>query len=122
MSAFCVFGMTEPLARKVAEKAWQKHVAQMTKEVRNCLQPKDEADWIAVKTEYHLAKAKPVQLSGTFDAPQFAHDYITLAQSSTRTSRLVVMARGEKRDASGAPRISKSTKRPVIGWVPYFPK
>ncbi|MDF3940745.1 hypothetical protein P3W66_11940, partial [Achromobacter denitrificans] len=78
MSAFCVFGMTEPIARKAAAKAWDKHLATMTKEVRACLTYKDEADWIAVKTEYLLAKAKPVQVSGAFDAPQFAHGYIAL--------------------------------------------
>ncbi|MBV2161445.1 MULTISPECIES: hypothetical protein [Achromobacter] len=119
MSAFCVFGMTEPIARKAAAKAWEKHLATMTKEVRACLTDKDEADWIAVKTEYLLAKAKPVQVSGAFDAPQFARDYITLSQRMHRTSRLQIMARGEKRDANGAPVISKATKKPMIGWVPH---
>ncbi|MDF3851390.1 hypothetical protein [Achromobacter denitrificans] len=119
MSAFCVFGMTEPIARKAAAKAWDKHLATMTKEVRACLTYKDEADWIAVKTEYLLAKAKPVQVSGAFDAPQFAHGYIALAKRMHRTSRLKVMVRGEKKDANGAPIISAATKRPVIGWVPY---
>lgn len=36
-----------------------------------------------------------------------------------RTSRLSVMVRGEKQDAKGAPIISKTTKKPVIGWIPY---
>ncbi|SSW66644.1 hypothetical protein AVE30378_02183 [Achromobacter veterisilvae] len=119
MSAFCVFGMTEPIARKAAAKAWDKHLATMTKEVRGWLTDKDEADWIAVRTEYLLAKAKPVQVSGSFDAPQFANDYIRLARQMHRTSRLAVMVRGEKQDAKGAPIISKTTKKPVIGWIPY---
>lgn len=119
MSAFCVFGMTEPVARKAATKAWEKHLTSLTKEVRACLTEADEADWIAVKTEYLLAKAKPVQVSGAFDAPQFAKDYIALAQRLHRTSRLQVMARGEKKDAKGAPVISQSTKKPVIAWVPH---
>ncbi|WP_315136810.1 hypothetical protein [Achromobacter marplatensis] len=118
MSAFCVFGMTEPLAKKAAQKAWEKHLATMTKEVRACLTSADEAEWIAVKTEYLLAKAKPVQVSGAFDAPQFAKDYIVLAKRLHRTSRLQVMARGEKKDANGALVISKATKKPLIGWVP----
>ncbi|MFE0843169.1 hypothetical protein [Achromobacter insolitus] len=117
MSAFCVFGMTEPLARKAATQAWEKHFSMMTKEVRACITEADKAEWIAVKTEYNLAKSKPVQVSGGFDAPQFAHEYITLAQRMHRTSRLQVMVRGEKRDATGAPVISKATKKPVIGWV-----
>ncbi|CAB3883814.1 hypothetical protein LMG26689_03622 [Achromobacter animicus] len=119
MSAFCVFGMTEPIARKAAAKAWEKQLTLMTKEVRDSLTAEYESNWIAVKTEYFLAKAKPVQVSGGFDAPQFARDYITLAQRMHRTSRLQIMARGEKRDANGAPVISKSTKKPVIGWVPH---
>lgn len=118
MSAFCVFGMTEPIARKAAAKAWEKHLGAMTKQERACLTDADEADWIAVKTEYLLAKAKPVQLSGAFDAPQFASDYIALAKRLHRTSRLQVMARGEKKDANGALVISKATKKPLIGWVP----
>lgn len=119
MSAFCVFGMTEPIARKAAAKAWDKHLATMTKEVRACLTDKDEADWIAVKQEYLLAKAKPVQVSGAFDAPQFAYDYIALTERMHRASRLSVMVRGEKCDAKGTPIISKTTKKPVIGWIPY---
>lgn len=119
MSAFCVFGMTEPVARKAAAKAWEKHLTTMTKEVRACLTDADEKAWIDVKTEYILAKARPVQISGAFDAPQFAHDYITLTKRMHRTSRLQVMARGEKKDANGALVISKSTKKPVIGWVPF---
>ncbi|KDD10091.1 hypothetical protein L522_1768 [Bordetella bronchiseptica MBORD707] len=119
MTAFCVFGMTEPIARAAARKAWGKHVAAMTKEARAYLTESDETDWIDVKTDYLLAKAKPVQASGAFDAPQFARDYIALAKRNHRTSRLEVMARGEKRDASGAPRISKATKKPIIGWIPF---
>ena len=120
MSAFCVFGMTEPLARKAAIQAWEKHLSMMTKEVRAHITETDKAEWIAVKTEYNLAKAKAVQVSGCFDSPQFAREYITLAQRMHRTSRLQVMARGEKRDASGAPVISKTTKKPVISWVPFL--
>lgn len=119
MGAFCVFGMTEAIAKKSAAQAWRKHVAQMTPEVRKHIQESDEKDWIAVKTEYLLAKGTPVQLSGAFDAPQFAQEFIRLATRQTRSSRLRVMTRGEKLDNQGAPRISKATKRPIIGWIPY---
>ncbi|AUT46977.1 hypothetical protein [Achromobacter sp. AONIH1] len=119
MSAFCVFGMTEPLAKKAAEKAWKKHLNQMTPEVRACVRPSDLVDWMATKTDYYLATSKLVQLSGTFDAPQFANDYIRLARQSERTSRLRVMVRGETVDKNGAPRISKATKKPILGWIEY---
>lgn len=119
MSAFCVFGMTEPLAKKAAERAWQKYLESMTAEVRACLLPSDQADWVKVKTEYLLAKGKPVQLSAPFDAPQFAQDFIKLAASTGRTSRLCLMCRGPVLDKHGTPRISKTTKREMIGWVPH---
>ncbi len=119
MGAFCVFGMTEAIAKKSAEQAWRRHVAQMTPEVRKHIQESDEKEWIAVKTEYLLAKGTPTQLSAAFDAPQFAEDFIRLARKQTRSSRLKVMIRGEKLDKQGSPRISKATKRPIIGWIPY---
>lgn len=118
MSAFCVFGMTEPLAKKAAERAWKRYLESMIPEVRACLTPADEAEWIKVKTEYHLSEGKPVQLSAPFDAPQFAQDFIKLAAATGRTSRLCLMCRGPVLDKQGVPRISKSTKREIIGWVP----
>ncbi|WP_258231505.1 hypothetical protein [Achromobacter pulmonis] len=51
--------------------------------------------------------------------PQFAFDYIALTERMHRASRLSVMVRGEKCDAKGTPIISKATKKPVIGWIPY---
>lgn len=119
MSAFCVFGMTESLAKKAAEKAWKKHLNQMAPEVRACVRPFDVVDWMTTKTDYYLTTSKLVQLSGTFDAPQFANDYIRLARNSERTSRLRVMVRGETVDKNGAPRISKATKKPILGWIEY---
>lgn len=111
--------MTESVARKAAEKAWQKHLAQMTAQVRALQTDADESAWIAVKVEYLLAKAKAVQLSAPFDTPQFAQDFMTLAANQGRTSRLRIMVRGDLHDKNGALRISKATKRPVVGWIPY---
>lgn len=51
MGAFCVYGMTEQLAKKAAERAWQKYKESMTADVRACLRPSDQADWIKVKTD-----------------------------------------------------------------------
>ncbi|WP_238888586.1 hypothetical protein [Achromobacter insuavis] len=82
--------MTEQLAKKAAERAWQKYKESMTADVRACLRPSDQADWIKVKTEYHLAKGNPMQLSAPFDAPQFAREFIKLAAASGRTSRLCI--------------------------------
>lgn len=122
MSAFCVFGKTEALANKAAKRAWHKHLEGLAPDVRKLLTAQDEANWIKVKTEYFLAKGKPVAVSAPFDAPQFAQDFITLATSTMRTSRLRVMCRGPQVDKSGAPRIGKTTKLPIIGWVPCTSK
>ncbi|RIQ74550.1 hypothetical protein D0838_04950 [Bordetella avium] len=119
MSAFCVFGMTENLARKAAETAWRKHLSSMTQEARAHVTDADESAWLAVKTAYVLQKARPVQLSAPFSTPQFAEDFMGLAANVGRTSQMRIMVRGELHDKNGALRISKRTKRPIIGWVPY---
>ena len=119
MSAFCVFGMTEILAKKAAEKAWQKHVTAMPPQERQHVTEADESAWVSLKTAVILQKAKPVQLSAPFSTPHFAQDFMTLAGRAGRTSRLRIMVRGELHDKSGALRISKRTKRPIIGWIPY---
>lgn len=119
MSAFCVFGMTEALAKKAAERAWKKHLEGLAHDVRKLMTPEDEAEWLKVKTEYFLAKGKPVAVSAPFDAPQFARDFISLASKTMRTSRLRIMCRGPKLDKNGAPLISKTTKKAVIGWIPH---
>lgn len=104
MSAFCVFGMTEALAKKAAERAWKKHLEGLAHDVRKHLTPEDEAEWIKVKTEYFLAKGKPVPVSAPFDAPpsspgissalpakpcaRRAYASCAVGQSSTRTAPL----------------------------------
>ena len=103
--------MTESLAKKAAEKAWKKHRNQMTPEVRACV-PSDLVDWMATKTDYYLATSKLVQLSGTFDAPQFANDYIRLARKTEHTSRLRVMVRGETVNKNGAPAYQHGHQNP----------
>ena len=104
--------MTESLAKKAAEKAWKKHRNQMTPEVRACVRPSDLVDWMATKTDYYLATSKLVQLSGTFDAPQFANDYIRLARKTEHTSRLRVMVRGETVNKNGAPAYQHGHQNP----------
>ncbi len=69
MSAFCVFGMTEALAKKAAERAWKKHLEGLAHDVRKHLTPEDEAEWLKVKTEYFLAKGKPVAVSAPLRRP-----------------------------------------------------
>lgn len=119
MSAFCVFGMTEPLAKKAAEQASKTWLAKLPSNERAAIAGPEIAEWVEAKAAEILKGAKPKQVSGAFDAPQFAQDWIDLAKRTVKARGLRVMVRGEKTDKNGAPVISKVTKKPVIGWVPY---
>lgn len=119
MTAFCVFGMTEPLARKAATRASETWVARMSEQERQELSKAEVEEWIAAKTAEIMRAGRSVQVSGAFDAPQFANDWIELARRTIKTRGLAVMVRGEKVDKHGASVISKKTKKPVIGWVNY---
>ncbi|KDC59430.1 hypothetical protein L512_5223 [Bordetella bronchiseptica MBORD624] len=119
MTAFCVFGMTEPLAKKAATRASETWVARMSEQERKELSKAEIEEWIEVKTADIMRAGRSVQVPSAFDAPQFAKDWIDLAQRTVKTRSLTVMVRGEKIDKHGAPVISKKTKKPVIGWINY---
>ncbi|OZI39000.1 hypothetical protein CEG14_05545 [Bordetella genomosp. 1] len=121
MTAFCVFGITEPLARKSAEAASKTWLAKMSSQERAEVTAATVDAWIRDRTAEMLKNGKPKQVSAAFDAPQFAEDWIALAKRTVKARGLRVMVRGEKTDRHGATVISKRTKRPVIAWVPYQP-
>jgi len=109
MSAFCVFGMTFELAMKRAEKKVSevgRSMDQWRTEVRK-------------QAEQILIEASPTQVSPPFDAPQFAKDWIAVAQQTSRIHAPKVMVRKPKKDKHGNPIISKSTGLPALGWEPY---
>ncbi len=108
MSAFCVFGMTEVVAKQSADK---KSPPRGWKGTREAFQ--EECQDRIYRTGAHR------QVSPAFDAPQFCREWIGLAQKQMRVRGLKIMCRGEKLDKHGAPRINKKTKQPVIGWIPY---
>jgi len=108
MSAFCVFGMTEVIARQSASK--------------KSPPPEWDASTEAFYNDYEERIYKtgtPRQVSLTFDAPQFCQDWIDLARKQMRTRSLKIMYRGKMTDKHGVPRINKKTNEPVMGWVPY---
>ncbi len=114
MSGFCVYGMTEALAKALAARK-----SPPRRDDGRDYAPDEIAAWRAEQAENILTKGKARQLSGLMDAPQFCQDWITLAQRTTRASRLKVMVRDVKRDEVGNPILSKKTKRPMPIWRPY---
>lgn len=109
MSAFCVFGMTEPLAKSLAARKAppKKELEKMT--------PEDLRQWYADQAAKILQSGKHRQVSPEFDAPQFCHDWIELARKTVGHDGLRIMVRGER--PGGA--VSKRTGKPIMAWLPY---
>ncbi len=120
MSAFCVFGMTEPAARKIATTASETMYCNLPPPRREAFTKEDMAAWIAKRTEEVLEGSRRMQISPAFDAPQFANEWIDLAKRTARAKRCSIMVRGVKVDVHGNPVISKTKKTPLITWVPYL--
>lgn len=109
MSAFCVYGMSFTLAVKRAEtkvsavgvsmEQWRAKVNEMAEQI--------------------LLQAKPTQVSPTFDAPQFAQDWISVAERTSRIHAPRIMVRGPKLDKKGNPVKDKRTGLPALHWIPY---
>jgi hypothetical protein len=117
MSGFCVFGMTEPLALRLARAAADKRV--LTVDERKSMTEEKWEAWIADKAKDILASGNPRQVSPLFDAPQFAREWIQLAKKTAGAKRCRVMCRSEKMDKQGALVLNKKTGKPVICWVAY---
>lgn len=113
MSAFCVFGMTDVVAKQLANKSYPP-LSQ-----RKELTPEQLEEWRKEKALEILKSGRVRQVSTEFCAPQFCNDWIALAKRQVKTSRLKIMVRGVKTDKKGAVVISKRTKQPMQAWVPY---
>jgi len=111
MSAFCVFGMTEPLAKALAAKK-----SPPRRQDGQRLTPEEISTWRASEAERILTKGRARQISSPFSAPQYCEDWIALANRTTRATRLKVMVRDTKVDKTGAVVLNKKTKRPVMAW------
>lgn len=114
MSAFCVFGVTLENCKKAAEKK----VSTWDSKLQVHISP---AEWRkrvdALAAEIFESAKRSKQISPAFDAPQFANDWIGVADRTTKARAMRIMRRGEKTDEKGAPVIRKG--KPVIGWIPY---
>jgi len=105
MSTYAVFGMTPAAAMVKARKKVPTH-----KEYGAAI---SEKDWLAkVKTvaDEIMGGSQCIQLSDKFDAPQFADEYLALAQKFGGRS-LYVKAYSPTGDRN------PSTGRPVMSWT-----
>ena len=101
MSAFCVYGVTLDVARRLAERRGA-----------------DDTD-METRIQHALSTAKPRQISPAFSAPQFCREWIEVARRTTGLRRYKIMVRTEKTDKQGAVVISKKTRSPTLTWKPY---
>lgn len=114
MSAFCVYGVTYDSCKKQAQKKLSPHV--IDGKTTRMMTAEEYAAAIEEMATALFIKSKAKQVSPAFDAPQFAKEWIDVAQR-TKARALKVMRKGERTNAKGAP-ILKNGK-PVIGWIPY---
>ena len=123
MSTFAVFGMTRDVALAEARKT-----TKTTKPSGKVGCPPIDltvAEWDEAvdKQAAKIMQGKKVrQLSPTFDAPQYAEQFVSLARKSGNCRDLRVRAKCTLTDAEGNPLINKKTKAPMIGWVDYQPE
>lgn len=114
MSAFCVFGVSREDCRKKAERK----VRVYDKELKRMLTPEEWKERVDALTEELFAQwHAPKQISPSFDAPQFARDWIEVAKRCAQIEQPKIMCRGEKVDPKGKLVLRKG--KPVIGWTLY---
>lgn len=114
MSAFCVFGVTYDACVRQVQKKLEPHIKE-GKTTRPMTREEYEAA-VKEKAEALFEKVRAKQVSPAFDAPQFANEWLSIANRSKARS-LSIMRKGEKVDEKGAPVLRNG--KPVIGWIPY---
>lgn len=120
MSTFAVFGMTRAVALKDALKN-----TPTTKGHGSSIVQMTEAEWLSEcekRAEKTMKSAKVKQLSGLFDAPQFARQWIELQHKAGGSRDLHIRFKSVLKDASGKPLINKKTGAPKVGWSDFDAK
>lgn len=75
----------------------------------------DLRQWYADRAAKIFESAKHRQVSPEFDAPQFCHDWIALAQKTVKTKGLLVMSRHPNPNSQ----VSKRTGKPNMAWLRF---
>lgn len=112
MGAFCVFGVSRQICRKLAEK----NVSVYDKETKRSLSaPEWGARVVAEADRVFDASEKQVRISPELDTPQFCRDWIAAAPGEVKLTR--IMVRGPKVDKHGAMVLKEGI--PVLTWLAY---
>lgn len=112
MGAFCVFGVSRQICRKLAEKSVPTYDSQTKKSLTAPEwgeRVSAEADRLFVESE------KQVRISPELDAPQFCRDWIAASPGDVKLTR--IMVRGPKVDKHGAVVMKEGAS--VLAWLPY---
>lgn len=112
MGAFCVFGVSRQVCRKLAEKA----VPTYSKELKREMTAPEWGACVAIEADRMFEESeKQVRISPELDAPQFCHDWIAASPGDVKLTRL--MYRGPKIDKHGAVVLKDGV--PSLTWLPY---
>lgn len=116
MGAFCVFGVSRSVCRKLAEKSVPTFVAATKDGPRRDLPVHEWGALVRAEGDRLFAESeKIVRISPELDAPQFCRDWIAAQPADVRLTKL--MCRGEKIDKHGA--VVMKLGAPVLTWLPY---
>lgn len=116
MSTFAVFGMTRAVALQDARKT-----TPTTKRNQSSSQQLTQAEWLAEcekRADKIMAGTKVKQLSGMFDAPQFANQWIELQRKAGQCRDLHIRHKGVLKDALGKP-LKNKKGAPKVGWAQF---
>lgn len=112
MGAFCVFGVSRSVCRKLAEKS----VPTFDKWTRRELTAPEWGVLVKEEADRLFAESmKEGRISPELDTPQFCRDWIAAQPGEVKLTRL--MCRGPKIDKHGAVVVRKGA--PVMVWLPY---
>lgn len=123
MSTFAVFGMTEAVALAEARRSTKtKKPSGKTGVPAVDMSPSEWEEAVQRTAEAIMAGEKVKQLSGLFDSPQFAHQFIDLAKKAGACRDLKIRCKAALLDEKGKKILSPKTRMPVIGWADWTPE
>lgn len=115
MGAFCVFGVSRQVCRKLAEKSVLTFCVEAGNKKRYFTAPEWGALVQAEADRLFETSVKQVRISPELDAPQFCRDWIAASPVDVKLTR--IMYRGEKIDKHGAVVLRDGV--PLLTWLPY---